>query len=106
VGLPNPFVPVQRDLLCTVHCFAIPFISRLLSRLRRPVGRFDTELLGVLRVQPLLVAGETAEALTGKVLSCRQRPERWQPSQLSPEHKRPAFTYLWGGSCNYQWAEP
>jgi hypothetical protein len=24
-----------------------------LSRLRRPVGRFNTELLGVLRVQPL-----------------------------------------------------
>src|ERR1700680_3630170 len=31
--------------------------SRLLSRLRRPVGRFDTELLGVLRVQ-LLPAAE------------------------------------------------
>src|SRR2546427_12191384 len=30
--------------------------SRLLSRLRRPVGRFDTELLGVLRVQPLPAA--------------------------------------------------
>src|SRR6266849_10954588 len=33
-----------------------PFISRLLSRLRRPVGRLDTELLGVLRVQPLPAA--------------------------------------------------
>src|ERR1700730_14802920 len=30
--------------------------SRLLSRLRRPVGRFDTELLGVLGVQPLPAA--------------------------------------------------
>src|SRR5260370_8224865 len=30
--------------------------SRLLSRLRRPVGRFNTELLGVLRVQPLPAA--------------------------------------------------
>src|ERR1017187_7184487 len=30
--------------------------SRFLSRLRRPVGRFHTELLGVLRVQPLPAA--------------------------------------------------
>ena len=30
--------------------------SRLLSRLRRPVRRFNTELLGVLRVQPLPAA--------------------------------------------------
>src|SRR6266436_5508357 len=30
--------------------------SRFLSRLRRPVGRFNTELLGVLRVQPLPAA--------------------------------------------------
>src|SRR5258708_8679322 len=30
--------------------------SRFLSRLRRPVGRLDTELLGVLRVQPLPAA--------------------------------------------------
>src|SRR5437879_6121324 len=30
-----------------------PLDSRLLSRLERPVGRFNTELLGVLRVQPL-----------------------------------------------------
>jgi hypothetical protein len=39
----------------SVHCFAIPPFnddSRLLSRLRRPVGRFNIELLGVLRVQP------------------------------------------------------
>src|ERR1700730_2292056 len=35
-----------------VHCFAIHCDSRLLSRLRRPVGRFNTELLGVLRVEP------------------------------------------------------
>jgi hypothetical protein len=46
VGLPNPLAPVQWDLL----------ISRLLSPLRRPVGRFNTELLGVLRVQPLPAA--------------------------------------------------
>src|SRR6202011_5537093 len=39
-----------------VHCFAIHLDSRLLSRLRRPVGRFNTELLGVLRVQPLPAA--------------------------------------------------
>src|SRR5712672_3121859 len=30
--------------------------SLILRRLRRPVGRFDTELLGVLRVQPLPAA--------------------------------------------------
>src|SRR5215469_2049715 len=30
--------------------------SRLLSRLRRPVGLFNTELLGILRVQPLPTA--------------------------------------------------
>src|SRR3981081_347549 len=35
------------------HCFAIYLDSRLLSRLRRTVGRFDTELLSVLRVQSL-----------------------------------------------------
>src|SRR2546422_3354102 len=40
----------------TVHCFAILLDSRFLSRLRRPVGRFNTELLGVLRVQPLPAA--------------------------------------------------
>src|ERR1700676_1383825 len=33
-----------------------PLSSRLLSRLRRPVGRFNTELLGVLCVQPLPAA--------------------------------------------------
>src|ERR1700730_1064076 len=33
-----------------------PLDSRILSRLRRPVGRFNTELLGVLRVQPLPAA--------------------------------------------------
>src|SRR6266478_9358769 len=32
------------------------YYSRLLSRLRRPVGRFNTELLGVLGVQPLPAA--------------------------------------------------
>src|SRR5579871_5949080 len=32
---------------------AIHLDSRLLSRLRLPVGRFNTELLGILRVQPL-----------------------------------------------------
>src|SRR5262249_7696831 len=31
---------------------AIHLDSRLLSRLRRPVGRFNTELLGVLRIEP------------------------------------------------------
>src|SRR5579863_7988365 len=40
-----------------VHDLAIKLHSRLLSRLRRPVGRFDTELFGVLRVQSL-PAGE------------------------------------------------
>src|SRR5271156_4780015 len=35
---------------------AIPSGSGILSRLRRPVGRFDTELLGVLRVEPLPAA--------------------------------------------------
>src|SRR4249920_3541905 len=33
--------------------FCAPLDSRLLSRPRRPVGRFNTELLGVLRVQSL-----------------------------------------------------
>src|SRR5229473_3986818 len=33
-----------------------PLDSRLLSRRRRPVGRFNAELLGVLRVQPLPAA--------------------------------------------------
>src|SRR3989442_1803320 len=36
--------------------FRNPLDSRLLSRLRRPVGRFNTELVGVLRVQPLPAA--------------------------------------------------
>src|SRR5882724_6344422 len=36
--------------------FCDPLDSRLLSRLRRPVGRFNTELLGILRVQPLPAA--------------------------------------------------
>src|SRR2546430_797141 len=36
--------------------FCDPLDSRLLSRLRRPVGRFNTELPGVLRVQPLPAA--------------------------------------------------
>src|SRR6266404_1447675 len=35
---------------------AIPLDSRLLRRLRRPVGRFNIELPGVLRVQPLPAA--------------------------------------------------
>src|SRR3990172_6438206 len=39
-----------------VHCLAIPSISRLLSRLGWPGGRFNTELLGVLRVEPLPAA--------------------------------------------------
>src|SRR5215471_9694324 len=46
---------------------------RLLSRLRRLVGRFDTELLGVLRVQPLpaaelqgLGADDASNGLTGE----------------------------------------
>src|SRR5207302_10261932 len=38
------------------NCFPIHLDSRVLSRLRRPVGRFNTELLGVLRVQPLPAA--------------------------------------------------
>src|SRR5438552_10823330 len=48
--------------VCRTHLFqfndivAILLDSRLLSRLRRPVGRFNTELLGVLRVQPLPAA--------------------------------------------------
>src|SRR2546425_838796 len=48
--------------VCRTHLFqfndivAILLDSRLLSRLRRQVGRFNTELLGVLRVQPLPAA--------------------------------------------------
>src|SRR5438552_4818639 len=48
--------------VCRTHLFqfndivAILLDSRLLSRLRRPVRRFNTELLGVLRVQPLPAA--------------------------------------------------
>jgi hypothetical protein len=44
-------VAERRAMRCFIH-----LDSRLLSRLRRPVGRFDTELLGVLRVQPLPAA--------------------------------------------------
>jgi hypothetical protein len=36
-----------------VHHFCDPLDSRFVSRRRRPVGRFDAELLGVLRVQSL-----------------------------------------------------
>src|SRR5690348_10138782 len=43
--------------------FCAPLASRRLSHLSRPVGRFHTELLGVLRVQPL-PAGEL-HGLTG-----------------------------------------
>jgi len=49
--------------------------SRLLSRLRWPAGRFNTELLGVLRVQPLpagelhgLGADHACNGLTGQKL--------------------------------------
>src|SRR2546426_12393146 len=48
--------------VCRTHLFqfndivAILLDSRLLSRLRRQVGRFNTELLGILRVQPLPAA--------------------------------------------------
>src|ERR1700730_12543402 len=48
-------------------------LSRLLTRPRRPVGRFDTELLGVLRVQPLpaaelhgVGADDASNGLTGE----------------------------------------
>src|SRR5579864_3432087 len=36
-----------------VYCFALALDSRFVRRVRRCVGRFDTELLGVLGVQPL-----------------------------------------------------
>src|SRR5882762_9515447 len=40
--------------VCRIHLFQFNWTSlRFLSRLRRPVGRFDTEPLGVLRIQPL-----------------------------------------------------
>ena len=40
--------------VCRIHLFQFNRTSSLLlSRLRRPVGRFDTELPGVLGVQPL-----------------------------------------------------
>src|SRR5258708_31011396 len=43
--------------VCRIHLFQFNRTSlRLLSRLRRPVGRFNPELLGVLRVQSLPVA--------------------------------------------------
>src|SRR6202171_3453979 len=38
------------------HFYLSSFYSLLLSRLRRPVGCFDTELLAVLRIQPLPAA--------------------------------------------------
>src|ERR1700688_2792666 len=48
---------MQRTIERLVASFMVHFLhSRLLSRLRRPVGRFHTELLGVLRVQPLPAA--------------------------------------------------
>src|SRR5262249_20363470 len=46
-------------MINVLHLSAIPchlFWRRLLSRLRRPVGRFETELLGVLGVQSLPAA--------------------------------------------------
>src|SRR5438876_10314335 len=39
------------DIIRSLFCD--PLDSRLLSRLRRPVGRFNPELPGVLRVEPL-----------------------------------------------------
>src|SRR5258708_18680717 len=48
---------MQRTIERLVASFMFHFLhSRLLSRLRRPVGRFHTQLLGVLRVQPLPAA--------------------------------------------------
>src|SRR5207237_4082326 len=63
VGLPNPVVPVQCDILSKTspkrightykYCVtpstraSCLFDSRLLTRLRRPVGHFHIELLGV-----------------------------------------------------------
>jgi len=59
VGLPNPFVPLQcgppqktMPEADRAHLQVLRHRSRLLSRLRRAVGRFDTELLGVLGVEP------------------------------------------------------
>ena len=43
----------NRALGCVTDHFVFLLDSRILSRLRRPVGRFDTELLGVLRLEPL-----------------------------------------------------
>jgi len=43
-------------LSARAHARFIRLDSRFLSRLRRPGGRFDTELLGVLGVQPLPAA--------------------------------------------------
>ena len=67
VGLPNPFVPIQ----CTS--------SRLLSRLRRPVGRLNAELLGVLGVQSL-----PAAELHG--LGTNDAADRL-PREAAPEHR-------------------
>src|SRR5712671_4973606 len=44
------FAALVHDWL--LHGFAILLDSRFLSRLRRPVARFNAELLGVLRVEP------------------------------------------------------
>src|SRR5439155_11329927 len=70
--------------------------SRLLSRLRRPVGRFNTELLGVLGVQSLpaelhgLGAHDAADGLTG------QKPIQHIEADVPPgsAHLSPVLSYL------------
>src|SRR5215469_11057473 len=78
--------------------------SRLLSRLTRPVGLFNTELLGILRVQPLPTAQihrlSTSDAADGssaeKVI---QHVETDMPARGPPRNKAAIDAVPQGQAC-------
>src|SRR2546427_734617 len=78
--------------------------SRVLSRLRRPVGRFNTELLGVLGVQSLPAAelhglgaddasnGAHSRRCAGSVSACQTFSGEWRSSLTRMSvHFSPSF---------------
>jgi hypothetical protein len=75
-GLLHVLLQVHRNLLNFIHRFAIHLDLRLLSRLRRLVGRFNTELLGILRrIQaPIGVEGAHSRRCAGSVSACQTFP--------------------------------
>jgi hypothetical protein len=85
------FAALVHDWL--LHGFAILLDSRLLSRLRRPVGRFNTELLGVLRVQPLPAA--ELHGLGADDASNRSNPA----SPATRRRATPTTSPTWPRSC-------